>query len=156
MRMYALPPSVAYRCGDCSFGSLVLIRPLKTREALGDPGGRDLWAVPVRVEAVGPLPLSQARSKTRNRNELRPTTTAWFLPLTRVNYSPSGTSYPSIILVSNAVCDMYVVVSVNGSFRLRSWKHSAVRGFLLTSDEEYMKHTNNEKLAGISSRKESV
>eukprot|EP00903_Cladosiphon_okamuranus_P006275 g6157.t1 len=52
-------------CGDCSFGSLVLVRPLKAREALGDhpSGSGDLWAVPVRVEAAGPLPLSQVKSR---------------------------------------------------------------------------------------------
>lgn len=53
------------RCGDCSFGSLILVRPLKAREAApGDTGtgdGGDLWAVPVRVDSAGPLPLSQAR-----------------------------------------------------------------------------------------------
>ncbi|CAM9110528.1 unnamed protein product [Ectocarpus sp. 6 AP-2014] len=52
-------------CGDCSFGSLILVRPLKAREAApGDTGsgiGGDLWAVPVRVDSAGPLPLSQAR-----------------------------------------------------------------------------------------------
>ncbi|CAN0205558.1 unnamed protein product, partial [Ectocarpus sp. 12 AP-2014] len=47
-------------CGDCSFGSLILVRPLKAREAApGDTGsgdGGDLWAVPVRVDSAGPLP----------------------------------------------------------------------------------------------------
>ena len=72
------------RCGDCSFGSLLLVRPLKAREVAcgsgggggsrsddsvreeggGGGGGRGggeggLWAVPVRVEAAGPLPFSQ-------------------------------------------------------------------------------------------------
>eukprot|EP00752_Nemacystus_decipiens_P008787 g7841.t1 len=51
-------------CGDCSFGSLILVRPLKAREAFGDESsGGDVWAVPVRVEAAGPLPLSQVKNR---------------------------------------------------------------------------------------------
>ncbi|CAN0102341.1 unnamed protein product, partial [Hapterophycus canaliculatus] len=53
-------------CGDCSFGSLILVRPLRTGEAFsGDCGSEssDVWAVPIRVEAAGPLPLSQVKSR---------------------------------------------------------------------------------------------
>ncbi|CAN0042511.1 unnamed protein product, partial [Laminaria digitata] len=61
-------------CGDCSFGSLLLVRPLMAHEVAGGSGGGGdscsddvvdggLWAVPVRVEAAGPLPLSQVKSR---------------------------------------------------------------------------------------------
>ncbi|CAN0394529.1 unnamed protein product [Ascophyllum nodosum] len=57
-------------CGDCLFGSLVLVRPIKMREVVvgkctgvGRAGNPDIWAVPIRVEASGPLPLYQVRSR---------------------------------------------------------------------------------------------
>ncbi|CAM9484766.1 unnamed protein product [Discosporangium mesarthrocarpum] len=79
-RRLTFPMQYEAVCGDCCFGSLVNIRPLRAYEApqpelvgSGKPGGGhvagtgirggDLWAVPVRVEAVGPLPLSQVRTR---------------------------------------------------------------------------------------------
>ncbi|CAM9412539.1 unnamed protein product [Choristocarpus tenellus] len=62
-RRLSFPMQYEAICGDCSFGSLVNIRPLRAYEASSGKSRGDLWAVPVLIEAAGPLPLSQVRTR---------------------------------------------------------------------------------------------
>lgn len=76
-RRLSMPAIYEAVCGDCSFGSSIMVRPLRMREVQANAastrgeksaGGGALWAVPVKVEAAAPLPLSQVKLRIAAAN----------------------------------------------------------------------------------------